>query len=537
LGENVAVIGLGLLGLLASSIAQAAGCNVLGIDIKPRQIDLAASLGIEAVLRDDAEAASVAFSDGAGFDAVLICADTASSDPIELAGEIARDKARVIASGAVGLQVPRKVYYEKELTLINSRSYGPGRYDPSYEEDGLDYPIGYVRWTEGRNLQAFVKLLATGKVNVKPLVTHKFPVENAPEAYKLITEPNEEEVVAVLLTYPESEENINVINPKKIDAKDFSLIGAVAQSPDSVKLGVLGAGNFATVVMLPALSQIEKINLIGIASQSGANAQYAATHFKFQYAASDENRIIEDSTVNTVAILTRHNLHARQVLASLAAGKHTFCEKPLAITEEELDDIEAIIKATDGEADFPYLMVGFNRRFAPLSQKLVAFIGERKEPFFAHYRINAGYLPKNHWTQDPNRGGGRIIGESCHFIDFLTFLADAPPVSVFAQTLPNLGHYNNDNAVMTFTFPDSSIGVVSYLANGDKAFPKERVEVFSGGRIAVLDDFRKLETIFDGKKKVHKSRTKQDKGHKAEWEALATAICGGGEHDGSVPGG
>lgn len=526
-GENVAVIGLGLLGLLAAMIAQAAGCNVLGIDIKQRQVDLAKTLGIEAVLRDNAEKAAIAFSDGAGCDNVLICADTPSSDPIELAGEIARDRARVIVSGAVGLQIPRKIYYEKELTLINSRSYGPGRYDSTYEEEGVDYPIGYIRWTEGRNLQAFVKLLSSGKINIKLLVTHKFPIDKAPDAYKLILEAAQEEVVAVLLTYPETEENITVTKPKRIDRENFNLTGAAAQKPKEIKLGVLGAGNFATVVMLPALSRIEHVNLIGIASQSGANAQYAAKRFKFQYATSDENRIIEDAAINTVAILTRHNLHARQILASLASGKHTFCEKPLAMTEEELDEIEAVFKDNNGDKVFPYFMVGFNRRFAPLAKKLAAFINERKEPFYAHYRINAGYLPKDHWTQKMNQGGGRIIGEGCHFIDFLTFLADSAPVSVFAQTLPNQGHYNNDNAVMTFDFPDGSIGVVSYLANGDKAFPKERVEVFSAGRIAILDDFRKLETIYKGKKKVYKSRTKQDKGHKAEWEIFANAIING----------
>ena len=532
LGENVAVVGLGLLGLLTASIAKAAGCNVLGIDIKQSQVDLAESLEIQAVLRDQAEGAAIALTSGVGCDAVLICADTPSTDPIELAGAIARDRAKVIAIGAVGLQVPRKIYYEKELTLINSRSYGPGRYDPDYEENGIDYPIGYIRWTEGRNLQAFVNLLADGKLDVKPLITHKFPIEEAPEAYQLITEPGAENMVGVLLTYPPLKHDIKVSSVKQIEIDAFSITKRPVHKPDAINLGVLGAGNFALNVLLPALTKVEKINLIGIASRGGTNAQYAAERFNFQYATSDEARIFEDPKINTVAILTRHNLHARQVLASLSSGKHTFCEKPLAVTPEELNLIQTILEeyAFDSkDAVFPYLFVGFNRRFAPLAQKLFEFINQRQEPFYAHYRVNAGYLPLNHWTQDPHQGGGRIVGEACHFIDFLTFLAGNAPVSVYAAALPNNGYYNNDNVEMTFAFPDGSIGVVSYLANGDKSFPKERVEVFTNGRIAVLDDFRKLEVVYNGKRKTYQSRMKQDKGHKAEWDVFSQAVINGSD--------
>jgi predicted dehydrogenase len=450
---------------------------------------------------------------------------------VELAGAIARDRARVVAVGAVGLNIPRKIYYEKELSFINSRSYGPGRYDLAYEEGGQDYPIGYVRWTEGRNLEAVLDLLASGRLDVKPLITHRFPIDQAPEAYQLITGKKQEPFLGVLLTYPGTE-GIQVVGETPLASR--SQIGPVdhesramrtAQGqPGTVRLGVLGAGNFATAVMLPALRKVFSVELVGIASASGASAQHAADKFGFRYATGDEAQVINDQQVNTVAILTRHYLHARQVLAALAAGKHVFCEKPLALNAGELDEIEGALQIDS----HPLLMVGFNRRFAPLAQKLKDFFAARQEPLVAHYRVNAGYIPLNHWTHDPRQGGGRIIGEGCHFVDFLTFLVGSPPATVHAQALPDAGRYREDNVVLTLSFPDGSLGTISYLANGDKSFPKERVEVFSGGRVAALDDYRQLETVRDGRRQVYRSRLRQDKGHRAEWEAFASAVLVGG---------
>jgi predicted dehydrogenase len=287
---------------------------------------------------------------------------------------------------------------------------------------------------------------------------------------------------------------------------------------------VLGAGNFATAVMLPALRKIPSVVLVGIASASGVSAHHAADKFGFRYATGDEAQVIGDPQVNTVAILTRHHLHARQVLAALAAGKHVFCEKPLALNADELSEIENALPV-DGH---PLLMVGFNRRFAPLGHQLKDFLAASQEPLVAHYRVNAGYLPLNHWTHDPQQGGGRIIGEGCHFLDFLTFLVGAPPVAVRAQALPDAGRYREDNAVIALSFQDGSLGTISYLANGDKSFPKERVEVFSAGRVAVLDDYRQLETVRDGRRQVYRSRLRQDKGHRGEWEAFASAVLAGG---------
>lgn len=527
LGERITVIGLGLLGLLAVGIARAAGCQVLGVDLNPQRVALAEKMGAQAVLRDQAEEAAQSFSRGRGCDAVLICADTPSADPVELAGLIARDRARVVAVGAVGLHIPRKIYYEKELTLLNSRSYGPGRYDPDYEEGGKDYPIGYVRWTEGRNMEALVELLASGLLDVHPLISHRFTIEEAPEAYELITGKREEPFLGVLLTYPQSDGTTSGTIVENTQVAD-RLAGSKSAA-QQVALGVLGAGNFATAVLLPALHDLPGLKLVGIASASGLSAQHAARRFAFRYAASDENQIIHDPQINTIAILTRHNLHARQVLAGLRAGKHVFCEKPLALTQEELEEITQALQGESAPIDNqPLLMVGFNRRFAPLAQRLQTFIAGRKEPLAAHYRINAGYIPLTHWLHDPEQGGGRIIGEGCHFVDFLTYLVGQAPLSVSAQALPDGGRYREDNAVLTFAFPDGSLGTVSYLANGDKAFPKERVEVFTGGRVAVLDDYRTLEMVRDGRREVLRSRLRQDKGHRAEWQAFSTAIRSGG---------
>jgi len=541
LGERVAVIGLGLLGLLAAGIANAAGCRVLGIDPNPERVDLAKKMGAEAVTRDQAESAACAFSKGIGCDGILICADTTSNDPVELAGAIARDRARVIAVGAVGLEIPRKVYFEKELAFLNSRSYGPGRYDPTYEESGHDYPVGYVRWTEGRNLEAFVDLLTAGRLDVKPLITHRFPIDQAAEAYELITGKKDESFLGVLLTYPEAkqegEEVDKGVRTRTRESNQVRLTPAEADIK-GVSVGVLGAGNFATSVMLPAMSKIPDIHLVGIASASGMSAQHAADRYGFTYADSDEVRIINDPDINTVAVLTRHYLHSRQVLSALRTGKHVFCEKPLAINETELNEIEQLMqgekdKEEEGNSPitpirYPLLTVGFNRRFAPLARRMKDFLTNCPEPLVAHYRVNAGYLPLDHWLHDPDQGGGRIIGEGCHFVDFLTFLVGESPTAVTAYALPECGRYREDNVVMTLSFPDGSLGTISYLANGDKSLPKERIEAFCAGRVAVLNDFRTLETISNGKLRTLRARLRQDKGHRAEWEAFSNAILTGG---------
>ena len=517
-GERVAVIGLGLLGLLAGGIAQAAGCAVFGVDLSPARVELARQMGAEAAQRADAEAAGLAFTQGRGFDAVLICADARSNDPIELAGLLARDRGRVVAVGAVGLNIPRKVYYEKELTFLVSRSYGPGRYDPAYEEGGQDYPAGYVRWTEGRNLEAVVDLLGSGRLDVRPLISHRFPIEEAASAYELITGKRGEPFLGVLLTYPQ--------DAQAVPARRVEFPGSAATHipAGEAVLGVLGAGNYATSTFLPAVQKSGGAVLAGVASATGLSARHAAQKFGFRFATSDEAEILADPQINVVAVLTRHNQHARQVLQALRAGKHVYCEKPLAINEAELEEISAALR----DEPLPLLTVGFNRRFAPLARSLKSVLERRAEPLAAHYRVNAGLLPLSHWTQDPAVGGGRIIGEGCHFVDFLTYLVGRPPSRVEAQALPDAGRYRQDNVLVTLTFPDGSLGTLAYLANGDKAVPKERVEVFCGGTVAVLDDFRRLEVTANGKRQVSGSPLGQDKGHQAAWANFLACVRQGG---------
>jgi predicted dehydrogenase/threonine dehydrogenase-like Zn-dependent dehydrogenase len=513
LGENVAVIGLGLLGLLTVQIASAAGCSVLGMDIDPKRVKLASSLNVQAVTRPEAESAAQSFTANRGFDSVIICADTSSNDPVELAGVIARDRAKVVATGAVGLNFPRKIYYEKEISFINSRSYGPGRYDSNYEENGNDYPIGYVRWTEGRNFQAVVDLMESGKLNVHPLISHRFDIEEGVKAYEVITGKRNEAFLGVLLKYSVKEE----ARSGKIEFPSI-----VHRPSSTVRLGVLGAGLFANSTLLPVLKNNRDYGLVGIASSGGLHARHSGQKFGFQYATSSEDEIINDGNINAIAILTRHDSHADLAVKALKAGKHVFVEKPLAINEKQLKQITKILSSSSS-----LLLTGFNRRFAPLIQNLKSQIANRNEPLHAHYRVNAGFIQSDHWTQDPAIGGGRIIGEACHFIDVLTFLVGAPPVAVTAHALPNGGKYSEDNVSMTFTFPDGSLGVVDYLANGDKSMPKERLEVFCEGTVAVLDDYVSLTVVKDGKKKVESGV--QDKGWRGEMAAFAEAIKSGGE--------
>lgn len=526
LGETVAVIGMGLLGLLTAQIATAAGCHVLGVDIDPARLKLASSLGLQAVSRKSAVESAQALTSDRGFDVILICADTRSNDPVELAGVIARDRARVVATGAVGLNFPRKVYYEKEISFINSRSYGPGRYDVNYEENGVDYPIGYVRWTEGRNFESVLDLMANGKLQVKPLITHRFPIEQAAQAYEVITGKTKEKFLGVVLTYPEgkTKEERRIVFPSTVNRQS-----------SIVNLGVLGAGLFANAVLLPAVKKAGDIQLVGIGSAGGLHAQHSGKKFGFQYATSSDEEILNDPQINTVAILTRHDSHADLVVKALKAGKHVFVEKPLAVNAVQLKKITQILtedrrpktEKDDSPSSVPGLLtVGFNRRFAPLAQQLKSSIVNRQSSMYVHYRVNAGYIPLNHWTQDPEVGGGRIIGEGCHFVDLITFLVGEVPISVTAHSLPDGGKYRDDNVSMTFTFPDGSIGVVDYLANGDKSLPKERVEVFCGGQVSVLDDFVSLETVRDGRRTRVKGA--QDKGHVAEWKAFAKSIREGG---------
>lgn len=514
LGETVCVIGLGLLGLLTSEIAKAAGCQVFGIDLSAERIKLAESMNVACVLRAECEETAMNFTQNRGFDHVLICADTASDDPVNLAGMLAREKGTVIAVGAVGLNITRKLYYEKELDFRISRSYGPGRYDPSYEEGGEDYPFGYVRWTEGRNMQAFVELLAQDKINLKPLISHRYPIEQAPQAYELITGKTSEPFLGVLITYPQKTTG----NP--VRKVEFAHPG---KPTTSIRLGVLGAGNYAQAVFLPIVHKTGGITPVGICTASGLTASHAAQKFGFQFASSTESDVLESDQINTVLLLTRHQQHARQTVSALKNKKHVYCEKPLALNSQELASVETQLQ----QKDCPLLTVGFNRRFAPLAVQLKEYFQGQSEPLMINYRVNAGFLPSNHWLHDAQQGGGRIIGEGCHFIDFVVWMASSLPTEISAQALPDGGKYHQDNCVIHLRFGNGSMATVIYLANGNKNFAKERVEVFGAGKIGVLDDFRSLELVSEGKRQLIRSRLKQDKGHQAAWQAFKTAVTNG----------
>lgn len=511
LGDTVAVIGLGLLGQLTLQILKAAGCRVIGIDLLEARAQLAQNMGAAAVSTSAAEFCDLClnYSNGRGVDAVLITAETASSDPVNLAARVARDRAIVTAVGTVGMEIERKLYYEKELDFRVSRSYGPGRYDTAYEQKGRDYPIGHVRWTEARNMEAFLQLLDDGKLDLQALISHRFDIEAALDAYDLIRESSAA-YLGVLITYPSAltsrlpERRLEVVAERR-----------EARSSDAVRIGVIGSGNFAHSTLIPAIRRDAATVLTGVCASTGARARAAAKKFGFAFAATDPEEIYRDPEIDTVVIATRHHSHAEHVIRALEAGKNVFCEKPLCLTEDELEEIQRAHARHGGK-----LMTGFNRRFAPLAQEMKSFLREWRGPLVSHYRVNAGPLPQDHWINDPEQGGGRVLGEMCHFVDFLTFLAGCP-VSLDAHCVTTPA---GQDVIATFEFEDGSLGTVSYLCNGDRAFSKERIEVFGGGRVAALDDFRRLDLVHHGKKRTIHSRFRQDKGHVAEWRAFSESI-------------
>jgi predicted dehydrogenase/threonine dehydrogenase-like Zn-dependent dehydrogenase len=523
LGDVVAVIGLGLLGQLTVQMLKIAGCRVLGMDIAPDRAELAARLGAVAACSASSEFRDLCshHSRGFGADAVLITAETPSSDPVNLAAQIARDRAVVVAVGTVGMEIERQGYYEKELDFRISRSYGPGRYDTVFEQKGRDYPIGHVRWTETRNMEGFLQFLADGKLDLKPLVTHRFPVEKARAAYELIAGGAQERSLAVLFTYPET----SAIS-QHLDVAAKSANNSEPRSEESITIGLIGAGNFATSTLLPAMRLVKGIDLIAVCAATGAHSRHAADKFRFRYCTTDEKEIFSDTGINSVVISTRHHLHGREVLAALEAEKHVFCEKPLCLTENEL---LKIVRSYSGSSHSRRLAltVGFNRRFAPIAERMKRFLDDIHEPLVLHYRVNAGSLPQDHWINDPEVGGGRIIGEVCHFVDFLTFLSGALPVEVQARALSSPSQNSDDNVLISLRFANGSEGTIHYLVNGDRSFPKERVEVFGGGAVAVLEDFRRLEMTRFGRRSTVISRWRQDKGHRGEWQAFVDCLRSG----------
>ena len=508
-GGNCVIIGLGLIGQLTVQLLNASGIKSMGIDINKVQVNAAVGSGASyAWLRDreGLEQLVLAATHGHGADAVIITAATTSTDPVELAGSLCRHKGKVVIVGAVPTGFSRPDYYKKELDLRMSSSYGPGRYDPIYEEKGFDYPVGYVRWTENRNMQTFVDLLAAGKLNIDKLISHIFDLENAPEAYNMILS-KKEPFSGVLIRYD-------------IDSTDLAStvkLGNTAVKPGSPVAGLIGAGNFAQNMLLPGLKGL--VSFEGVCTADGTGSLYVGRKYGFSYCTSDYRKVIEDKKINTIFIATRHDLHAELVTESLKAGKHVFVEKPLAMNCDELEKIRETYIAMEEK---PLLMVGYNRRFAPFTERIMQLL-EPGQPKSISIRVNAGALPASHWVHDPETGGGRIIGEACHFIDLAIFLAGSPVTAVSATEIRSPENLM-DSFTATLKFRNGSAASVSYFSNGSKDVPKELIEVFCNGTVSQIDDFRKLE--FHGKRSF-RMRSSQDKGHSNELKAFTDAITKG----------
>jgi predicted dehydrogenase/threonine dehydrogenase-like Zn-dependent dehydrogenase len=516
LGESCVVIGLGLVGQLTVQLLKAAGCRVFGIDVAADKLELARSSGAdEACLRSDPDltAKVKAFTHGRGADAILIAAAASSSDPVQVAPSLARDRAVVVAVGMIGMDVPRNAYYEKELQLRLSRSYGPGRYDRTYEEDGVDYPLGYVRWTEQRNMEAFLDQVGMGRVHPSTLVTHRFPIAEAEGAYAIVTGQRAEPYLGILLEYPQAAPSQAPVS-RRAEVRP-----PPALSRGAVRLGVIGAGNFARSVLLPVLRKMPDVQLRGVVTASAPSGHQTATRFGFAYAASDWHQVVDDPEVDAVLVATRHDLHASIATAALRAGKAVFLEKPMALSEGELQDLESAWRESGR-----VLQVGFNRRFAPSFARLKEAFAGRPAPMVAMYRVNAGAVAASAWVVDPVEGGGRLLGEVCHMVDTLVDLVGSHVMNVFAQ--PGTG--SGDDVVLTLTFQDGSIGTIIYASGGDRSMSKEYLEVFCGGRAAVLDDFRGVRLYAGGSSKNSGGRfARQDKGHSAELAAFIHAVQSG----------
>jgi predicted dehydrogenase/threonine dehydrogenase-like Zn-dependent dehydrogenase len=517
LGETVVVTGLGLIGLATVQLLRAHGCRVLGLDFDADKLALARCFGAETVdLKAGADpvAAAMAFSRGRGVDAVIITASTKSNEPVHQAALMCRKRGRIVLVGVVGLELSRDDFYEKELSFQVSCSYGPGRYDRLYEDRGQDYPVGFVRWTEQRNFEAVLDMLAEGRLDVAPLVSHRFEIGEAPQAYAVVggSEPS----MGIVLNYP------SPTAPEATRARTVALPAAALAAGIGGRapaVSVIGAGNYAGAVLIPAF-KAAGARLARIASVGGASSVHLGRKFGFAEATTDTAALLADPAADAVVVSTRHDTHADYVQRALAAGKHVFVEKPLALKLAELDAIAAAAKTAPGRL----VMVGFNRRFAPQVAKMQQLLRGVPGPKSFMMTVNAGAIPAQHWTQDPAVGGGRLVGEGCHFVDLLRFLAGAPIESCHAVRMDAA---TPDTASVTLRFADGSLGTVLYLANGSKAFPKERLEVFAAGRVLQLDNFRRLQG-FGWPGFTAMKLWRQDKGQAACAAAFVQAVQTGG---------
>lgn len=517
IGETCAVIGLGLLGQLTTIMLEASGVIPIGIDVNPAMVDFTRMHGLSnAFLREDPgiESKLLACTSGLGCDAVIITAGSKSADPINFAGAIARKRGTIVVVGAVPTGFDRDPhFYKKELTVRMSCSYGPGRYDPEYEEKGRDYPAGYVRWTENRNMQAFQELIYRKKINIDHLTTHVFKLEEAPAAYDLILEKTEP-YVGILIEYERGKE----LNKERVVTRTTR---TASQAISSVAVGFIGAGSYAQSNLLPHLPSEGAISRKGVMDASSTCARSVAERFSFEFCTAREDDILENPEINTVFIATRHDSHAQYVIKALKAGKNVFVEKPLCLREDEFEKIRrAWEEACTGDGQQPLLIVGFNRRFSPLT----GIIREKlaMPPLSMIYRVNAGFIQKDSWVQDREVGGGRIVGEVCHFVDYLTFINGSLPVSVYAAAMPDVQN-TSDTLSITLKYENGSVGSIQYFANGSKRLAKEYIEIYGHGVTAVMHDYKKL-TVYGSGRPFKKTLWTQDKGQKAEVKAFLDAV-------------
>ncbi len=497
-GESCVIIGMGIIGQLTYKILEASGVFPIGVDVSDEMIRQSKEVGITNVYsrsHEGLEELILKHTNGHGADSVIITAGAASLDPVEFAGVVARVKAKVVVVGVVPTGFSRPNYFKKELDLRMSYSFGPGRYDIAYEEKGLDYPIGHVRWTENRNMQSFVDLLATKKLSINDLITHSFALEEAPAAYDMIlgrTEP----FIGIVIEYDESTE-----------VKKSVTLSNKPINPGEVNVGCIGAGAFAQGTLLPNMK--DNCNFVGIATGRGNTAKYVGDKYSFNYCAQSSDELISDEKINTLVITTRHNTHADYVIKGINSNKNVFVEKPLAMNETELVAVKEAYEEREKDGKGPSVMVGFNRRFSPPVQKLKGMFTD-DQPKSITIRINSGILPKGHWINDPEIGGGRIVGEACHFIDLAMFIAGSPIVSVSAESLDDSDEMNN-TVIVNLKMKNGSVASVNYFANGNKDVAKESIEVFCGGTIAYIDDFKSLSVY--GNRNLTEKYKGQDKGH------------------------
>ena len=518
LGDFVAVVGLGLIGLITVQLLKSCGCKVIGMDIDSSKRELALQLGVDLFvdLKSDNFGVEVAsFTNGVGVDEVLMTASTDSNTPVELVPQIIRDRGTLVIVGVSKIDIPRNPYYKKEITVKFSRSYGPGRYDPTYEENGVDYPVGYVRWTEKRNMEAFLSLISSGQVNLKPLISCILPIEKYREAYDLILGrvKSDKRVIAVMFEYS-----------KDVEIKKITFLkDNYKKIPGKVGVSIIGSGNFTKSTLLPNLSKLkEEVDLLGISSQSGGSAGVIANRYRFKYATSDYREILQDPQTDLIFITVPHNLHASIASEALRGGKDVFVEKPLAIN---LDQLKEIVKAK--EESGRRVMVGFNRRFSPLTQWIRDLLGN-KLPLIISYRINAGIVPAHHWINDPDVGGGRIIGEVCHFIDFMIYMFNSQPLRVFGSCVrKDHGDFLPfDNCAFNIEFENGSVGNIIYESIGPEVLPKERVEILGDNFGGIIDNFIRAE-FYKGGKVVRKRLFAQDKGFLNEYREVIKSIKSG----------